>query len=69
MSMRKLASASPWVTAVVSWALATGLVSGLFVLWSVIQGDPVQWSMVRDAAFMAAPLALVLAWRDSRSRK
>ncbi|HWI65953.1 MAG TPA: hypothetical protein VNT75_29335 [Symbiobacteriaceae bacterium] len=67
--MRKLAAANAWVAAVLSWLLATGVVSGIYVLWLTIRGEAIQWTFIRDAALMAAPIALFRAWRDSSRRQ
>ena len=67
--MRKLVSSNAWVAAILSWLLATVLVSGTYVLWLTIRHQPIQWSFVRDAALMAAPIALFRAWRDSGRRE
>lgn len=67
--MRKLAAVNPWVAGVLSWLIATGLVSGVYMIWTVTRGQTVNWTIVRDAALMAAPLALFRAWRDSGRRE
>lgn len=66
--MEKPRSLNPWLVALLSWALATGLVAGVYAVWQVSQGKVAHWSIVRDAALMAAPIALFRAWRD-RARK
>ncbi|MDF2627515.1 MAG: hypothetical protein K0R39_1346 [Symbiobacteriaceae bacterium] len=67
--MRRLMTGSPWVAAAISWLLATGLVSGGYTLWLLKSGKPTDWTILRDAALMAAPLALFRAWRDARDRR
>lgn len=58
----------PWLTAVIAWAAATGIVGGIYALWVLSRGEAVQWSLVGEAALYAAPLAVFLAWRDARRR-
>jgi hypothetical protein len=67
--MRRLMTGSPWVAAGISWLLATVLVSAVYTLWQVKSGKPADWLILRDAAVMAAPLALFRAWRDARGRR
>ena len=64
--MRRRLAASPWLTALVSWIVATVVVAGGFALWQRSNGAPFFWEDVRDAALIAAPLALFRAWRDIR---
>jgi RsiW-degrading membrane proteinase PrsW (M82 family) len=57
---------SPWVAALLSWALATGLVTAVYTAWRLSQGKPMRWDLVGEAALIAVPLALFRAWRDGR---
>ncbi|HYF91582.1 MAG TPA: hypothetical protein VD969_05010 [Symbiobacteriaceae bacterium] len=66
--MRKFLAGSPWGAAFLSWFLAAGIVSGVYLLWVTLRGGVIQWSIIRDAALMAAPIALFRAWRDSGRR-
>jgi hypothetical protein len=67
--MRKLAAGSPWLAAILSWAVAVLLVTVGYGVWLRSQGEPFHWSILRDAALFAAPVALLRAWRDSRPRR
>lgn len=60
---------SPWVMAGVSWLVASTLVGGSFILYSLYQGQPIRWDLIREAALMVAPIALFIGWRDSRRRR
>lgn len=53
-----------WVAAFLSWALATGLVTGFYAIWLLSQGQKMRWDLVGEAAMIAIPLALFRAWRD-----
>jgi|GEM_PF-2859696 len=55
---------NPWLAALLSWALATGLVTAVYALWLRSQGQTIEWELVGEAAMIAAPLALFRAWRD-----
>lgn len=67
--MRQKPTTNPWVMALVSWAIATAVVSGGYIAFMLLRGEPVQWSLVRDAALMVVPIALFLGWRDRMRRK
>lgn len=58
---------SPWLAALASWALATGLVTAAYAIWRFSQGKSMRWDIVGEAALIAIPLALFRAWRDKRS--
>ncbi|MFZ5817992.1 MAG: hypothetical protein ACOY93_22295 [Bacillota bacterium] len=58
---------NPWLAALLSWALATGLVTGGYAIWLYSQGQPMRWNLVGEAALIAVPLALFRAWRDRGS--
>jgi len=60
---------NPWVAAVSAWVLATVLVTGAFTAWQYAHGQPIRWDFIRDAALIAAPLALFRAWRDRGRRE
>lgn len=60
---------NPWWMAIVSWAVASVLVGGGFILYSLYQGRSIPWDLVRDAALMVAPIALFIGWRDSRRKR
>lgn len=57
---------SPWVTALLTWALATGLVSAVYAAWRLSQGKEMRWDLVGEASLFAIPLALFGAWRETR---
>jgi len=59
---------APLLTALIAWAAATGIVGVIYALWLFSRGEAMQWSLLGEAAGIAAPLALFLAWRDSRRR-
>jgi hypothetical protein len=56
----------PLVVAVLAWFVATAVVAGVYAIWSAMAGDRFSWFTVRDAALMAAPMAILLLWRDRR---
>lgn len=64
--MERIRRLPPLVIVVGAWILATTVVAGAFAIWSAIAGEPFNWFIVRDAALMAAPMALLLLWRDRR---
>jgi hypothetical protein len=67
--MRKRLAERPWLAAVISWVVATALVTVLYGLWLWIEGEPFSWEVFRFAAMVSALIALVNAWRDSRRNK
>lgn len=64
--MERIRRLPPLIIAVLAWFIATALVSGVYAIWSAKSGEPFSWFTVRDAALMAAPMALLLLWRDRR---
>ncbi len=62
--MNRPGRVNPWLAAVLSWALATGLVTAIYAIWLRSQGQSIAWELVGEAALIAAPLALFRAWRD-----
>lgn len=54
----------PWLVALVSWVLATGLVVGGYGVYKASQGEPFRWDMAKEAAVIGAVFALFRAWRD-----
>jgi hypothetical protein len=59
---------NPWIAALIAWAVATGLVSGVFIIWEYSHNEPIRWDLIGQTALLAGVLALFRAWRD-RSRK
>lgn len=59
---------NPWVAAVLSWALAAGLVTAVYAVWLYSQGEAMRWELAGEAALIAIPLGLFRAWRDKRNR-
>lgn len=59
---------NPWLSALLSWMLATVLVGGIYTAWQASTGQPVRWDLLKDAALIGIPFALINAWRD-RKRK
>lgn len=55
--------------AAVSWLVASTVVGGGFIVYSLSQGQPIRWDLIRDAALMVAPIALFIGWRDSRRKR
>lgn len=55
--------------AVVSWLVASTLVGGGFIVYSLYQGQSIRWDLIREAALMVAPIALFIGWRDSRRKR
>jgi hypothetical protein len=53
-----------WMRAAVAWLGATGLVVGGYAVWSAVRGVEFRADLARDAALIALPLGLILAWRD-----
>lgn len=66
--MRRYVGERPWLAAVLSWALATALITAAYAVWTASNGEPFRWDIVRDSSLFAAPLALFRAWRDSRKK-
>lgn len=60
---------SSWIMAVVSWLVASTLVGGGFIVYSLYQGQSIRWDLIREAALMVAPIALFIGWRDSRRKR
>lgn len=53
-----------WTAAFVSWAAATVLVTVVYGVWKYSQGAPINWGVLKTAAFVAGLIALFRAFRD-----
>lgn len=60
---------NPWLLALVSWLVATCLVTLIFTLYKSSRGEAVNWVIVRNAAAFAAIPAVIMSFRDWRRSK
>lgn len=60
---------NPWLAAVLAWLLASGLIALFYAIWMKIEGEPLRWDLVGEAALAVIPLALFLAWRERRRER
>ncbi|MGE5673065.1 MAG: hypothetical protein ACM3XM_04140 [Mycobacterium leprae] len=67
--MRERLRKSPWLSALFAWVVAIGLVTVGYWVWLRSQGLPMRWDLLRDAALIGIPFALVNVLRDRRRKE